>query len=79
VTREEGLRVTRISYASDASVDRVRAHHRAVLREQGWRLGEIELDDGVWEIDASKGTREVEIEIDRRRERTVVIVTISQP
>jgi hypothetical protein len=60
-------------------VDLVRAHYRAALREHGWRLGEIELDDGAWEIDASKGPREAEIEIDRRRERTIVIITMSQP
>lgn len=79
VTREDGLHITSLRYQAAASVDRLRAHYRAALREHGWRLGEIEFDDAAWEIDASKGAREAEIEIDRQRERMIVSITISQP
>jgi hypothetical protein len=34
------------------------------MREHGWRVGDTEVDEDGWELEASKGPREVEIEIE---------------
>lgn len=76
---DDGLQETSIEYQATADIGLVRGHYRRVLREHGWRLGEIEFDDGDWELDASKGAREVELEIERSGGGTRIEVTITEP
>lgn len=75
----DGLDLVTITYRTTATIDAARAHYRRMLRAHDWRLVEIEFEDGVWEIDASRGRREVELELWRRGDRTLIRVAISDP
>lgn len=79
IDRHEGLAVVEIVYHTLETIDEVREHYRRVLREERWQLGEIEVDDGTWELEASKGGREVELEIGRIGTRTFIEVTVTEP
>jgi hypothetical protein len=54
--------------ADRAPTPEERSRIEAVLRAQGFtRWGEIELDDGAWEVDDSRGSdgREYDLKLDR--------------
>lgn len=61
---DDGLATIEIEYVVDADAEEVRRHYRRVMQEHGWRVGEVDVDDGGWELQASKGSREVEVEIE---------------
>jgi hypothetical protein len=61
---DDGLATIEIEYVVDADIEEVRRHYRRVMQEHGWRVGEVDVDDGGWELQASKGSREVEVEIE---------------
>jgi hypothetical protein len=61
---DDGLAVVEIEYLVAADLEAVRRHYRRVMQEHGWRVGEADVDDDGWELQASKGDREVELEIE---------------
>jgi len=73
------LAILTLEYSTPARLDRVRRHYRTMLRRHGWFVGDVELDDDGWEIEANKGTREASIEIQREDGRTEVEIEISWP
>lgn len=66
-----------IEYRVDLDVEVVRRHYREALREHGWTVGEVEVDEDGWEFQASKGQREVELEIEREAYGSSVEVTLT--
>lgn len=62
--RDGDLLVIEVEYEVPADVESVRRHYRQVMQEHGWRAGDAEVDDAGWELKASRGAREVEIEIE---------------
>jgi hypothetical protein len=75
--RDDGLVVLEVVYAVDADIETVRRHYRRVMQEHGWRVGDTEVSDDGWELEASKGSREVEIEIESASGGTRVEVSLT--
>jgi hypothetical protein len=61
---DDGLTIVEIEYLVAADIEAVRRHYRRVMQVHGWRVGEADVDDDGWELQASKGDREVEVEIE---------------
>ena len=54
---------TLLRYRAIADMDGVRAHYRAVFREYGWFVGEVDFERDSWRFVANRGSREVVLEI----------------
>ena len=69
---------TLLRYRAIADMDGVRAHYRAVFREYGWFVGEVDFERDSWRFVANRGTREVVAEITSDDASVLVTAWVSE-
>ncbi len=77
--RDGDLATLELGYTTQARLDRVRRHYRAMLRRHGWFVGDVQFEGDGWDFEANQGAREASIELKRDGDGTEVEIEISWP